>query len=187
MVLAFVTSGRFGRLVRGTCVFSDPSGKYNAVVIVFPRGERNINGSRQPEELSGRKADTESTNVFSCRSKDAADRGASAAAEKDKKEKDKSKKKEAKAKSKMMLMIRNGVASNDVKLYGTVDPPEAILEAAKSEGLMQQQQSQVGYLFFCRPPTEGHTTIDSWVSLLNHRALALLRSSLIYLRDIYQS
>lgn len=43
----------------------------------------------------------------------------------------------------MMLMIRNGVASNDVKLYGTVDPPEAILEAAKSEGLMQQQQSQV--------------------------------------------
>ncbi|XP_003740811.2 uncharacterized protein LOC100897622 [Galendromus occidentalis] len=54
--------------------------------------------------------------------------------------KDKLKKKEAKAKSKMMIMIRNGVSSNDVKLYGTVDPPEAILEAAKHETAMNQME-----------------------------------------------
>ncbi|OQR72638.1 hypothetical protein BIW11_03739, partial [Tropilaelaps mercedesae] len=81
--------------------------------------------------------------ALSKKSKDVMDRGASGSGDKDKKEKDKSKKKEAKAKSKMMLMIRNGVPSSDVKLYGTVDPPEAILEAAKSESLMQQQQSQM--------------------------------------------
>lgn len=43
----------------------------------------------------------------------------------------------------MMIMIRNGVSSNDVKLYGTVDPPEAILEAAKHENAMHQVRSLV--------------------------------------------
>lgn len=59
----------------------------------------------------------------------------------------------------MMLMIRNGVPSNEVKLYGTVDPPEAIFEAAKSEGLMQQQQSQVHYqtTFYIYILTKGKT------------------------------